>query len=125
MDRLRRSIFFSCFALSFCILASPADLIGQTRTQSALSYIELRDKFARHGDFDRAISSYGIALQFVPDFAPAYFKRGLARQAKEDISGAISDYSRTLEIDPRCANAFYNRGNLRLSQGDVDAALSD
>src|SRR5262245_61691685 len=103
MDRLRRSISLSYLALAFCVLVIHADLAAQTRTQSALSYVELGDKFANHGDLDRAISTYGIAIQFAPDFAPAYFKRGLARQAKQDVSGAISDYGKTIEIDPRCA----------------------
>src|SRR5262245_48130584 len=125
MDTLRRSLFLSCLGFAFCFLTSPGNLTAQTRVQSALSYVELGDKLAQHGDFERAISSYVIALQIAPDFAPAYFKRGLARQAKGDFASAISDYSKTVAIDSRCANAFYNRGNIWLSQGELDAALSD
>ena len=76
MDGLRRSIFLSCFGFAFCVLVSRLDIAAQTRTQSAVSYVELGDKFAHNGDLERAISTYGIALQFAPDFAPAYFKRG-------------------------------------------------
>src|SRR5262245_19919319 len=114
MDRLCRSLFFNCFGFAFCILASPIHLSAQTRAQSALSYVELGVNFAHNGDFDRTISTYGIALQFAPDFALAYFKRVLAREAKEHFSGAISDYSKTIEHDPHCAAAFYNRGTLSL-----------
>src|ERR1051325_2355989 len=82
---------------------------AETRKATAASYVELGDQFASAGDFNRAIKTYGIALQFDPDYAPAYFRRGLARQDGGDLSGAVADFSRTLEIMPQCAEAYANR----------------
>src|SRR5436190_7538845 len=113
------------FVLLFCVILSTNSLNAETRKETALSYIDLGDKLAHEGEFDRAIRSYNIALQFVPDFAPAFFHRALAWEAQGDVSKAIADYTTTVEIAPGWTTAFYNRGNLRLSSDDVDGALSD
>src|SRR5262252_9445047 len=104
-------------------LASAGSALAETREETAASYVDLGDKFARHADFKRAIAAYNIALQFAPDFAPAYFNRGLAYEAQGESLKAIADYTRTLEIVPRLTMALYNRGNLRLKEGDLDAAV--
>ncbi len=77
-----KSAFLGRLCIALCLLATVDNLPAQTRKATAASYIELGDKFARQGDFDRAIGAYNIAIQFAPDFALAYFNRGLARQAR-------------------------------------------
>src|SRR5215813_11926938 len=72
-------IVSSCIALYYF---APVERVhAETRAETAVSYIEQGQKFARLGDFARAIRAYNIALQFSPDFAPAYFNRGLAYEA--------------------------------------------
>src|SRR5881628_3640501 len=108
----------------FLLFASFVNLNAETRRQTALSYLELGNKFADAGDFDRAIGAYNIALQFAPDFVPAFFHRALAYEARGYALKAIADYTSALEIVPGLTTA-YNRGNLLLNEGDLDGALSD
>jgi tetratricopeptide (TPR) repeat protein len=115
--------FAKTVCIAFCVLAGASELVAETRTQTALSYIELGDKFARAGDFDRAIGAYNIALQFEPDFVPAFFQRALAYEARGDSPKAIADYTNALRVLPTLTTALYNRGNLRLHEGELDQAI--
>src|SRR6516162_2488579 len=119
-----KSALFGGLGILLGLFISTADSAGETREQTAFSYIDLGDKFAHQGDFKRAIGAYNLALQFAPDFVPAFFRRALAFEARGEKSKAISDYTSALEIVPGLTTALYNRGNLRLSGGDLDAALS-
>src|SRR5512134_1208971 len=95
--------------VTFCLLAA-ANLYAETRKQTALSYVELGDKFAVNGDYARAACAYNIALQFDPKLAVAYFARAYVQQALGKFAEAIADYSKTLEIVPECAEAYSHRG---------------
>ena len=61
-----KSAFFGRLCIALCLLATVDILPAQTRKATAASYIELGDKFARQGDFDRAIGAYNIAIQSHP-----------------------------------------------------------
>src|SRR5262244_1300296 len=108
-----KSIFLGTLSLTLYFAASAGYVAAETRDETAASYLELGNKFARHGDFSRAVGAYNIALQFAPDFALAYFSRAVAYEARGETSKAIADYSRALNIIPSLTTAFYNRGNLR------------
>ena len=117
--------FLGTACIATCLLLSVGQLAAETRQETALSYIELGNKFMHQGDFDRAISAYNIALRFAPDFTPAFFRRALAYEARGDVVKAIMDYTNALALAPGLTVAWYNRGNLRLNEGDLDGALSD
>jgi hypothetical protein len=65
-----------------------------------------------------------IALEFAPDFALAYFKRGLARQSRGDFSAALGDYSKGVEI-AHWPEAFYDRGTLLLKEAERAGSVAD
>src|SRR5262245_17525217 len=120
-----RTTLLRCACLSFCFVVVWINpLQAQTRSETALSYVELGNELARHEDFDRAIGAYNIALQFEPKLALAYFKRALAQQARGKFAEAIADYTKTLEIVPISAEAYANRANILVLQGQVDKALA-
>src|SRR5438552_2631319 len=112
-----------CVAL--LLVAFTNKLPAETRKTEAASYVEQGDKFAQGGDFERAVGAYNIALQFEPDFAPAYFRRGLAQQARGDFSRAIADFDRAIKINSRQPEAYANRGLIRLQQGKKMEAEQD
>src|SRR5215470_12142662 len=112
----RPAIQLTC--LVFCMTAAAPRLAAES-LKEATSYVELGDDFAKHGELKLAIGAFSVAIQFAPDYAPAYFKRGLAYQTRGDFSQAISDYSKTLEIVPGCADAYANRGYAFASQEDL------
>src|SRR5262245_6343970 len=98
---------------------------AQGREATAASYVELGDKWARAGELGRAVSAYSIAIDFMPEFAQAFFKRGLVQQERGSFSEAISDYSKTLQIEPDCAEAYDNRAYLHAVQHEVAKAFAD
>src|SRR5262245_10306066 len=86
---VRRSVSVTIWFAS-CVLVWWRPLAAQTRQATAASYVELGDKWAKQGEFSRAIKTYDLAVGFSPDFAAAYFKRGCARQALRELPGAIT-----------------------------------
>jgi serine/threonine protein kinase/Tfp pilus assembly protein PilF len=55
--------------------------------------------YARRGDFDRAISDCDAMLQVDPNFAEAYFYRGLAFLEKREDAHAVADLDHVLALD--------------------------
>src|SRR5262245_16422339 len=110
-----------CLALCF---TAPLTIHAETRKETAASYVALGDKFSHDKQFERAIAAYNIAVQFAPDFGAAYFKRGLAQQARGDFAAAIADYSKTVEVVPECAEAYANRAYLLALQHKTEKAFA-
>ena len=61
-------------------------------------------------DYNGAIADYTKAIELNPNYANAYYNRGISKHNLKDYNGAISDYNKAIEIDPNYANAYYNRG---------------
>ncbi len=51
-------------------------------------------------DFDRAISDCDQAIRLDPKHAPAFYNRGLAKQAKGDAAGGDADIARARQLQP-------------------------
>lgn len=49
-------------------------------------------------DLETKISYYTEAIRLKPDFADAYYSRGLARREKGDVEGALVDYQKYLDV---------------------------
>ncbi len=60
-----------------------------------------------------------------PASAESYLRRGLARQARGNVSGALADFNRALELKPTLAPANYYGGHLLYERGDYKAAIGD
>jgi tetratricopeptide (TPR) repeat protein len=87
---------------------------------------ERGNNFVRMNNLKAAIADYTTVIEHRPDFAPAYFNRGFARQhGVGDIAGAIQDYSTAIRLRPQFAEAFVNRAIAYQQQGEIDHALAD
>src|SRR5262249_6773286 len=122
--KMRKSAFLTSSFLPICLLVANNGA-AETRKETAASYVELGDKFAREGDFQRAIGAYKIALEFAPDVPQALFRRAVAYEARGNMREALADYTSVLSLLPESAAAWYNRGNVRLKESDFDGAVSD
>src|SRR5689334_7859207 len=120
----KKSVTLGVLYLALCLYAS-TNLAAESREATAASYVELGDKLARGGNLDLAIGAYGVALQFAPDFAHAYFSRALAYQARGDFSKAVADFTKTIDIVPQCAEAYANRAYVLALSHEVDRAFGD
>jgi tetratricopeptide (TPR) repeat protein len=87
---------------------------------------ERANNFIRMGNLTAAITDYSEVLRHKPDFAPAYFNRGFARQhGQGDVSGAIDDFSDAIRLNPGFAEAYVNRAIAHTQQNDVPRAIAD
>jgi tetratricopeptide (TPR) repeat protein len=96
-----------------------------TKQLSAQKQVELGVIQYNKGDFDGAASQFEAAMRLDPEYAPAYYYRGLARSGKGDLGRAIADYSEAIDLNPQYADAFLGRGNARGKKGDLEGALLD
>lgn len=94
----------------------------------AMDYVTLRNYPAAIADLDRAIA-------LTPDFALAYFLRGVARydmaspatsaaDMKMELRSVISDFDRAADLAPRMAFAHYDKGNALVELGDLTSAIA-
>ena len=60
-----------------------------------------------------------------PNYAAAYFNRGLAYRRKPDFDHAIADYDQAIRLDPKNASVLNNRGIVWFEKGDFDRAIAD
>ena len=60
-----------------------------------------------------------------PTTAEGYLRRGLARQARGNVTGALADFNRALGLKPTLAPAYHYRCNLLYERGDYRAAIGD
>jgi tetratricopeptide (TPR) repeat protein len=81
---------------------------------------------ANEGHHDRAIAAFNDAIRLDPNYATAFFNRGLSYERKEEHKLAIDDYTEAIRLDPGYARAFCNRGKVKLkineASGNADIA---
>ena len=76
-------------------------------------------------DHDEKIRFNTEAIRLQPDFAEAFYNRGLARYNKGDLDDALKDYNEAIRLQPDYALAFNNRGLARYNKGDLNGAIKD
>jgi Flp pilus assembly protein TadD len=79
----------------------------------------------RKKDLKGALEDYDTAIALYPEYAGAYYNRGLLHEERGDWADAIADYSSVIRLDPKHAQAYNNRGILRNRQGDLAGAMAD
>jgi tetratricopeptide (TPR) repeat protein len=72
-----------------------------------------------------AISEYGLALRYDPEFVQARYNRGYAYYLLEKYGQALADFTRVTELDPFHRDAFYMKANIQEFQGDLNGALEN
>jgi lipoprotein NlpI len=142
---------FSARAVSFCIVRalgppeglaacsnssvpSDAAIIACTRiiqsgevhgTTLVAAYVSRGNRYARAGDYDRAIADYTKAIHLDPKLDYTFWRRGLAHTRKKEHERAIADYSQAIRLNPNRAPAYVGRGYAYHSKGDYDRAIAD
>ena len=73
--------------------------------------------------WDAAFSDYDQALALDPEYADAYFRRAMTREAVGKLDQAASDYETAILHNPDYAEAYSNLGNLHQRAGRYEQAL--
>jgi tetratricopeptide (TPR) repeat protein len=108
-----RKIIISIF-LVLTFLCSPA------MSLTAIDWLNKADaliKGDRYTDPKKAIKYLSKAIKLQPDYAKAYYKRGIAYDELRQYQWAIEDYNKAIRLQPDYARAYYNRGVAYLKQG--------
>lgn len=77
-------------------------------------------------DFTGALSDLNEAIEMKPDYAEAYFSRGLLYgKEMHKYNKAIKDFNKAIKLNPNYAEAYYNRGVTHRIMDDLKNAYSD
>ena len=68
---------------------------------------------------------YNKAIRLKPNYADAYYGRGLAKDGLGEKQGAIADYNEAIRLKPDYAKAYYGRGLIKQERGEKQEALAD
>ena len=106
-----------------------ARLRGEEYTYTELTASEYKDRgFLAYesGDYKDAIADYDIAIDKNPDYAEAYYWRGLAKcRLKRPSEEAIADYSHAIRLNSNYAEAYYERGASKYNLKQYEEAIND
>ena len=76
-------------------------------------------------DYYGAISDYTKAIELNPDYAMAFYNRGVIKNELKDYERSIQDYNSAIELNPNYSMAYYNRGLIKDNLGNQSGALAD
>ena len=93
--------------------------------EKELTAQEWAEKGYKSNDLDEQIHCYTEAIRLKPNYALAYFNRGIACKAKGDLDGAIKDYNEAIRIKPDYVLAYRGRGVAWDNKGDYRSAIAD
>jgi tetratricopeptide (TPR) repeat protein len=65
------------------------------------------------------------AIELKPDYADAYYERGLNNDLGDNRAAALSDYNKAIEINPRFLDAYRTRAVIYLLEGKGALAIAD
>ena len=60
-----------------------------------------------------------------PNFAKAFYDRGVVKAKNNDPDGSINDFSRSIDLKLNHAGAYNNRGHAKYISGDFADSISD
>ncbi|MBL7032115.1 MAG: tetratricopeptide repeat protein, partial [Nitrospira sp.] len=81
-------------------------------TQAVIDFFQ-GIKFGNEGEQVLAFSYFSKAIKRAPDFATAYYERGIINGRLKLYDQAVTDFSRSIELNPQDGAAYNNRGLAR------------
>ncbi|MCC7302663.1 MAG: tetratricopeptide repeat protein [Bacteroidia bacterium] len=88
-------------------------------------YNNYADALTLAGDHQRGLEMYNKALSLKPDYAEAFYNRGLAYFYLKNYQAALNDYDAAIHYNPTLAVAWHNRAGTHFTVGRYREALGD
>lgn len=79
----------------------------------------------KRNDYNGAIKLLDAAIQLNPNYATAYYNRGLAYFKQQQYQRAIQDFDAAIQLNPNYAATFNNRGNAYQNLKQYQRAIQD
>ena len=96
----------------------------ETDELSAEDYLSQGNNSYAQGRYEEAIASYDQAIEIQPDYALAWYNRGVALEKLEKYEDAIASYDQAIKFQPDYAFAWHNRGNALQELGKYEDAIA-
>jgi tetratricopeptide (TPR) repeat protein len=113
-----RRITIACLLLA--LLAVACDTLTE-----ATKHNNIGAELSNEGRWEEAIAEFDKAIDLDPDYAMAYYNRGLTYHKLEKHDQAIADYGKAIELDPGYSEAHYNRGHAFFELDEYGLAIAD
>ncbi len=109
-----------------CLGMSPIPLLAQPALQDLLEEQLIQGmNQGMKGDLLAAIAIFSSLIARHPDYADAYFNRGIAYRKLGKTPAAIADFDQAINFLPTLAEAYHERALLRLELGENSLAQQD
>jgi tetratricopeptide (TPR) repeat protein len=82
------------------------------------------DHYEKH-DLTAALANCNDAVRLAPQWATAFYDRGVVRYALEDFAGALKDYNEADSLSPDEAKILFARGVVHYRLGNKGEAMTD
>ena len=72
-------------------------------------------------EFDLALADFNSSIEIDPEFARAYYRRGILYKKMELLENASKDFKKAIELDPKYDDAMTELGFILIQMGKKDA----
>lgn len=72
-------------------------------------------------EYDLALSDFNSSIEIDPEFAKAYYRRGILYKKMELLENAAKDFKKAIELDPKYDDAMTELGFIHIQMGKKDA----
>lgn len=103
------------------------DIITERKKNNIIieGLFHISNEYYKLEQFDSAIKVSNDILTINPQNAGAYYNRGVAYQAKQELAHALEDYTKAIDLKTDYIDAYYNRGLVYEKTNKYNLALLD
>ncbi|GAB4404105.1 MAG: hypothetical protein OHK0053_29440 [Microscillaceae bacterium] len=102
----------------------PGTNLLSAQAPDSLLFKQAQQRFAE-GKYFRVLDVLDSLLQKKPDFAPAYFLKGLTEYRLQNVKAALANFDLAIAYKPNYLEAYYNRGLLEAGTQQYDKAIEN
>ncbi len=104
---------------------------AKTDPLSQLNHNNLGDMYGRHGDLQKALQEFRVAIELDPNYADAYHNLGNTYRQLHQDDKAIASYQKALQIDPNLwqsheelAGIYFEQKLYKEALGEIKKAIN-